>query len=57
MTKIALTRLRKEYHSLVKKPIDCILAAPSQKSIFKWYFVIYNLKDCPYDGGFYMGEL
>ena len=22
-----------------------------------WYYVIYDLKDCPYEGGFYMGRI
>jgi ubiquitin-conjugating enzyme E2 J2 len=30
---------------------------PDQDNIFEWHFVIFGLKDCPYEGGFYHGKL
>lgn len=27
------------------------------KNIFEWHFVIHNLKDCPYEGGYYHGKI
>ncbi len=33
------------------------MAVPDSKNIFEWHFVIYGLKDCAYEGGFYHGKL
>ena len=30
---------------------------PEEKDIFTWHFLVYGLKDCPYEGGFYWGKL
>ena len=30
---------------------------PNPKNLFEWNFVIYNLKDCAYEGGYYHGKL
>ena len=33
------------------------MAVPDSKNIFEWHYVIYDLKDSPYEGGFYHGKL
>ena len=33
------------------------IAAPDPANMFEWYFVVFGLKDSPYEGGFYMGRL
>ena len=58
-------RLRKEYATLSKefnqqiekhgKITDQIIAAPDESDIFTWYFIVFNLPDEPYKGGYYMG--
>ena len=52
---ILLKRLNGEYNQLKKNPIECILGEPNPKDIKIWYFVFYNLKDSPYEGGIYLG--
>lgn len=53
----ALVRLRKEYEMLQKNPVDYILPVPNPNNYLEWHFVIYGLKSCPYEGGFYHGKL
>ena len=31
------------------------IARPNDANILKWYFIIFNLPDTPYSGGYYMG--
>ena len=33
------------------------IAAPDEKDIFQWYFIVFNLPDAPYKGGYYLGKL
>ena len=36
---------------------DNFVAGPDPDNMFEWYFVVFGLKDCPYEGGYYMGQL
>ena len=54
---IAMMRLTKEHQRLLKNPVPNLLAHPDPKNIFLWHFLIYDLKDSPYEGGFYHGQL
>ena len=42
---------------MLKSPIDHIKARPDPKNIKEWYFILYDLKDSPYEDGVYMGKL
>lgn len=53
----ALVRLRKEYEMLQKNPVEYVFPVPNPKNMLDWHFVIYGLKDCPYEGGYYHGKL
>lgn len=33
------------------------LASPLPDNIYTWFYLIYGLKDCPYQGGFYIGRI
>ena len=33
------------------------MCSPDPENIFIWYFVVFGLYDCPYEGGFYMGKI
>ena len=62
-----ITRLQKEYRLCAKdfqkqitahgKIVDNYVCAPDPDNIFEWYFLIFNLGDEPYKGGYYMGQL
>jgi tetratricopeptide (TPR) repeat protein/ubiquitin-protein ligase len=39
------------------KGLENFLACPDPDNIFRWYFLIFGLKDCPYSDGFYLGKL
>jgi len=58
MEKAAVTRLDREYARIQRSNIPHIVARPSEKSIFKWHFVLHSLADdTPYHGGEYHGML
>ena len=53
-------RLVKEYTKLTKRdPISWnnFVAHPEKNNMFKWNFLIFNLSNCPYEGGYYVGSL
>eukprot|EP00742_Colponemidia_sp_Colp-10_P006386 GILJ01006844.1.p1 GENE.GILJ01006844.1~~GILJ01006844.1.p1 ORF type:complete len:211 (-),score=5.47 GILJ01006844.1:269-901(-) len=52
-----LLRLRKELQQLEKDPIPHIRAAPDPNDWLLWHYVIYDLPDGPYQGGYYWGKL
>ncbi|TMW64740.1 hypothetical protein Poli38472_011620 [Pythium oligandrum] len=54
---MATSRLRKEYIALQKKPVENIRAAPLEKNILEWHYVITGTADTPYEGGYYHGKL
>ena len=37
--------------------VSNFVAAPDSKNIFEWHFLIFGLKDCPYEGGYYHGKI
>ena len=66
MNKAGAIRLQKEHKSMWEsfqkqanqgKIIDNYVACPDPDNIFIWYFLIFGLKDCDYEGGFYLGKL
>ncbi|OWZ11200.1 Ubiquitin-conjugating enzyme E2 [Phytophthora megakarya] len=54
---MATKRLRKEYLALQKNPVENIRAAPQEKNILEWHYVISGTEGTPYEGGFYHGKL
>ena len=40
-----------------RKNVENFVAVPEPNNLFVWHYVIFNLKDCPYEGGFYHGKL
>jgi ubiquitin-conjugating enzyme E2 J2 len=43
--------------SLNGQNLDNFLACPDPKNIFSWYYLIFGLKDCAYENGFYLGKI
>jgi ubiquitin-protein ligase len=54
---MATNRLRKEYVALQRKPVENIRAAPLEKNILEWHYVITGTEGTPYEGGYYHGKL
>ncbi|POM76798.1 Ubiquitin-conjugating enzyme E2 [Phytophthora palmivora] len=54
---MATKRLRKEYLALQRNPVENIRAAPQEKNILEWHYVISGTEGTPYEGGFYHGKL
>ncbi|GAB9474137.1 Ubiquitin-conjugating enzyme e2 [Globisporangium polare] len=54
---MATNRLRKEYLNLQRSPVENIQAAPLEKNILEWHYVITGTADSPYAGGYYHGKL
>ena len=55
-------RLQKEHMQLAKrhvqnKALHNFVASPDINNLYIWYYVIFGLKDCPYEGGYYMGKI
>ena len=50
-----MTRLRKEYKELQKKPLENIRAAPKETNILEWHYVIQGPKNSIYENGWYHG--
>jgi ubiquitin-conjugating enzyme E2 J2 len=40
-----------------RKDLANFVACPDDKNMFEWYFCIFGLEECPYEGGFYVGKL
>ncbi|KAF7317615.1 UBC-like protein [Mycena kentingensis (nom. inval.)] len=56
-TKAAYKRLTKEYATMQKEPPPFVWAAPEEKNILNWNFIIRGPSDSPYAGGEYHGVL
>ena len=57
-SKLGLNRIKKEYIAIQKDDtITNLIIEPNPKDFYEWHFVIYDLKDCPYEGGYYHGKL
>uniref|UniRef100_A0AAF5Q320 Ubiquitin-conjugating enzyme family protein n=1 Tax=Wuchereria bancrofti TaxID=6293 RepID=A0AAF5Q320_WUCBA len=54
---VAYIRLLNEYSELKKDPVPGIIAKPLNESLLLWGYVIRGVKDTPFDGGVYYGEL
>ena len=53
-----VVRLQKEHKAIAtRKSFDNFLACPDSNNIFRWYYVIWDLTDCPYEGGCYFGTI
>lgn len=53
-------RLSKEFKAIESRKeseLANFIATPNPLNLFEWHFVIFGLKDCPYEGGFYHGKL
>ncbi|KAG2485390.1 hypothetical protein HYH03_015876 [Edaphochlamys debaryana] len=55
--KQCVTRLQKEYKSLLKDPVPNITAHPSPSNLLEWHFVLEGTKGTEYEGGLYHGKL
>ncbi|EFJ51744.1 hypothetical protein VOLCADRAFT_103384 [Volvox carteri f. nagariensis] len=55
--KQCMTRLQKEYKSLLKDPVPNITAHPSPSNLLEWHFVLEGAKGTEYEGGVYHGKL
>ena len=56
MADISLKRLRKEFRDIRKNPPAYIRAAPLEKNILEWHYVIEGVKGSPYEHGWYHGK-
>nr|GAT42708.1 UBC-like protein [Mycena chlorophos] len=56
-TKAAYKRLTKEYAAMQKEPPPFVWAAPDEKNILNWNFIIRGPSDSVYAGGEYHGML
>jgi ubiquitin-conjugating enzyme E2 J2 len=54
---MGLKRLQREYKLIMTNPPPHIRAAPLPSNILTWHYVLYDLTDCPYEGGYYHGVL
>ena len=55
---VGAKRLMIEHKQISKrKNLENFVACPDPKNIFEWYYVIFGLKDCNYEGGFYFGKV
>lgn len=54
---VGTKRLHKEHKDILENPNPNFVAEPDPDNLFHWHYCIYNLKDCPYEGGFYHGML
>ena len=53
-----VNRLQKEYKQIMTSTtVSNFVAVPDTNNIFEWHFLIFGLKDCPYEGGYYHGKL
>jgi len=56
-TKAAQKRLTKEYVGMQKEPPPFVWAAPDERNILIWNFLIHGPPDSPFAGGEYHGLL
>ncbi|KZV98803.1 UBC-like protein [Exidia glandulosa HHB12029] len=54
-SKAASKRLSKEFVAMQKEPPPFVWAAPDEKDILTWYFIVRGPPDSPYAGGEYLG--
>ncbi|PAV19944.1 UBC [Pyrrhoderma noxium] len=56
-SKAAFKRLTKEYVAMQKEPPPFVWAAPDEKNILNWNYIIRGPPDSPYAGGEYYGVI
>jgi ubiquitin-conjugating enzyme E2 J2 len=54
---LCVKRLEREYLALKRSPPALVLAAPLEKDIRQWLFVLDGPADTPYAGGQYLGTI
>ena len=54
---VGTKRLMKEHQDILANPNPNYVAEPDPDNLFHWHYCIYNLKDGPYEGGYYHGIL
>ena len=47
--------IEKDYQG--PKTITNLIIRPNPEDLYEWYYLVYGLKDTPYEGGFYVGKL
>ncbi|KAF6256057.1 ubiquitin-conjugating enzyme/RWD-like protein [Scenedesmus sp. NREL 46B-D3] len=52
-----VTRLQKEYKSLLREPVPHIQAHPVPSNLLEWHFVLEGAKGTDFEGGVYHGKL
>ncbi len=52
-----IRRINKEFKELQDNPIENVIALPNPRDILEWHFVIYDLKNSPFENGIYHGKL
>ncbi|KAF8071235.1 UBC33 [Scenedesmus sp. PABB004] len=52
-----LTRLAKEYKSLMREPVPHIQAHPSPSNMLEWHFVLEGAPGTDFEGGYYHGRI
>lgn len=55
--KQCISRLQKEYRSLLREPVPHITAHPLPSNLLEWHFVLEGAPGTEYDGGLYHGKL
>ena len=40
-----------------RSPLDNFVASPDVNNLYIWYYVIFGLKECPFEDGFYLGRI
>ncbi|MEW5316311.1 MAG: hypothetical protein WDW38_007690 [Sanguina aurantia] len=55
--KQCMTRLQKEYKTLLTEPVPGITAHPTEKSLLEWHYVLQGPVGSEYEGGVYHGKL
>lgn len=58
-TKLCLKRLNREIAMYQKENFKFpnLILKPKEDNLLIWYFIVYDLKDTPYEGGFYFGKV
>jgi ubiquitin-conjugating enzyme E2 J2 len=51
------TRLQREYVAMQRNPPPYISAAPLPENILEWHYVLHDLPEQPYAGGYYHGKV
>ena len=57
-SQLGVIRLQKEYKALMARTnLENFIAMPDPKNLFEWHFIVFGLKDCPYEDGYFHGKL